>query len=811
MTSFRIRRHATRRPAAGWIRLLGVLALTILASTPGFAAPADQPALPCAEVIWNDVTDTPDTLRQCDLPPLTSGADPSGTARAFLAAHHTALGLSSGLEELKPVAVKHGLNSSHLTFQQTIDTLPVSGAYVTVHLGRNGAIQVVHYRLLPELRVDTTQTSVTAVEAVQQARQAIKFAAPRASSAAPEQIVLPESSTTGRVVWRVMVPAAEPQGDWEVLVDATTGKVVKRYNRLVMDRGQIFDPAPARQPGLLWRWAQTRPALRTEELEGLDGSGWLRGEYVDVTQPQGYRPAAAYSPGGDFRYGPDDPRFEEVMVYHYIDATQRYVQSLGYSNANTPPNGIRDRVTLVSPHWFEQDQSFYSVSDDSLHFGDGGMQDAEDPDVIVHEYAHALTHDQVPYWSGSGMEAVGEGFGDYLAASRFASTSDDPACIAEWDSRAYVPTAPYCLRRVDRDRQYPIDVTGNPHTDGEIWSRVLWDLRQTLGASTADTLALESNFYLPPAATLEDAGKALLDAEANLYDGVHEPTIRQALMARGLVALPAPRLIGPDGGETLKPGAMAPMSWQDGSNLPVTYDVQVSLDANAVGTRQDRFDGSRLPEGYSSFGNEPWRVEDGVAQAGEIDHSQSSSLVLPVDVAEPGQLSFRYRVSSEQAFDAFEFLVDGRPTLVSSGEVDWTEHRTPLSAGQHELTWRYRRDATLGAGQNRVWLDDVRIENASLAEWQDVEVTPGGTGQIDAQWRTLDEASQAAKVRVRARLGDVISPWDSSDQDFVIDEPTAVRLSQFEAGGSGAAWVPWGLLALAVLATLAVWRIRHRA
>lgn len=409
------------------------------------------------------------------------------------------------------------------------------------------------------------------------------------------------------------------------------------------------------------------------------------------------------------------------------------------------------------------------------------------------------------------MEAVGEGFGDYLAASRFASTSDDPACIAEWDSRAYVPTAPYCLRRVDRDRQYPIDVTGNPHTDGEIWSRVLWDLRQTLGASTADTLALESNFYLPPAATLEDAGKALLDAEANLYDGVHEPTIRQALMARGLVALPAPRLIGPDGGETLKPGAMAPMSWQDGSSLPVTYDVQVSLDANAVGTRQDRFDGSRLPEGYSSFGNEPWRVEDGVAQAGEIDHSQSSSLVLPVDVAEPGQLSFRYRVSSEQAFDAFEFLVDGRPTLVSSGEVDWTEHRTPLSAGQHELTWRYRRDATLGAGQNRVWLDDVRIENASLAEWQDVEVTPGGTGQIDAQWRTLDEASQAAKVRVRARLGDVISPWDSSDQDFVIDEPTAVRLSQFEAGGSGAAWVPWGLLALAVLATLAVWRIRHRA
>ena len=91
----------------------------------------------------------------------------------------------------------------------------------------------------------------------------------------------------------------------------------------------------------------------------------------------------------------------------------------------------------------------------------------------------------------------------------------------------------------------------------------------------------------------------------------------------------------------------------------------------------------------------------------------------------------------------------------------------------------------------------MRIENASLAEWQDVEVTPSGTGQADAQWRTPPEASQAAKVRVRARLGDVVSPWDPSDHDFVIDEPTAVRLSLFAAGSSGVAWPLWGVLALA--------------
>ncbi len=340
---------------------------------------------------------------------------------------------------------------------------------------------------------------------------------------------------------------------------------------------------------------------------------------------------------------------------------------------------------------------------------------------------------------------------------------------------------------------------------------MLWDLRQALGTSIVDTLALESNFYLPPAATLVDAGEALLDVDANLYGKIHERTIRQALMARGLLALPAPTLIDPDGGETLPPGALAILSWHAGSDLPVTYDVQVSLDAAAAGTRQDSFDGSRLPEGYTSYGNEPWRVKAGTAFTGAIDHRQSSSLALPVDIAQPGQLSFRYRVSSEQGWDAFEFLVDGRPYLVSSGEVDWTEYRTPLAPGQHELTWRYRRDATLGSGQNQAWIDDVHIENTSLAGWQDVETTVSGANQDSAQWRTPSEASQAAKVRVRARLGDVVSPWDPSEQDFVIDEPTAVRLSLFAADGSGVPWAPWGLLPLAALLALAAWRVRSRA
>jgi hypothetical protein len=37
---------------------------------------------------------------------------------------------------------------------------------------------------------------------------------------------------------------------------------------------------------------------------------------------------------------------------------------------------------------------------DRLAFGEGGVDDAEDVDVVLHEYGHAIQHDTVPGWGG---------------------------------------------------------------------------------------------------------------------------------------------------------------------------------------------------------------------------------------------------------------------------------------------------------------------------------------------------------------------------------------------------------------------------
>ena len=102
------------------------------------------------------------------------------------------------------------------------------------------------------------------------------------------------------------------------------------------------------------------------------------------------------------------------------------------------------------------DNSYFSPMTRSMTLGTGGVDDGEDADVIVHEYGHSLQDQAVHNFGVSrGGAAVGEGFGDYLAASMSALTtggSPFDACIFDWDAASYSPTG--CGRRADK----PIDL-----------------------------------------------------------------------------------------------------------------------------------------------------------------------------------------------------------------------------------------------------------------------------------------------------------------------------------------------------------------
>ena len=85
-----------------------------------------------------------------------------------------------------------------------------------------------------------------------------------------------------------------------------------------------------------------------------------------------------------------------------------------------------------------------------IRFGKGGVDDAEDAEVIVHEYGHAVHDAQVPGF-GSSLDAgsIGESFGDYLAVSVGLAAAKqygwpvkaEQACPMDWDSTSYTDGA----------------------------------------------------------------------------------------------------------------------------------------------------------------------------------------------------------------------------------------------------------------------------------------------------------------------------------------------------------------------------------
>jgi zinc metalloprotease ZmpB len=296
--------------------------------------------------------------------------------------------------------------------------------------------------------------------------------------------------------------------------------VADLQNESLTDQKDADYPAPA-------------AAYHTVTLTNLDGSGYLSGDWANVRSETG---DAAYSPTNTFAYHRSDDRFEQVMAYDWVTVAQNYIQSLGFGSKLRPVNKESQDIRI---NQYGVDNSFSTDTKDELRFGKGGVDDAEDAEVILHEYGHAMMDSQqTPFGYGFSEEAgaIGEGFADYWAATvstTFAPTPD-PACIADWDSVSYTSTVPHCLRRVDTSLHYPGDLRGEVHYDGQIWSRALWDIRKAVGSRTADTLILEGQFG-EPNPTMPELARSTVTAARQLYGTSVANKVTTAFKARGIL------------------------------------------------------------------------------------------------------------------------------------------------------------------------------------------------------------------------------------------------------------------------------------
>ncbi|HEY7487242.1 MAG TPA: M36 family metallopeptidase [Streptosporangiaceae bacterium] len=307
--------------------------------------------------------------------------------------------------------------------------------------------------------------------------------------------------------------------------------------------GTVFFPNPVQQLGdqtLTDRkdadYAALQPAYRRVTLTDLDGSGSLTGRYVAVKSETG---KAARTVNGDFTaYHRDADQFEQVMGYYWVTTAQHYLQHLGFGSGLRPVN---QRQIALRINQYGGDNSFFRDDKANITLGKGGVDDAEDAEVIVHEYGHSVQDGQVTGF-GTNLESgsIGEAFGDYLAVVVTSWATGRPtltpeACVADWDSTSYTSTVPHCLRRLDGTKHYPEDVVGEVHADGEVWSRALWDIRQGLGDTKASTLIIEAQFDFAPDTSFAAAARATVAAAQRLYGTQAAHVTEQAFTDRGIL------------------------------------------------------------------------------------------------------------------------------------------------------------------------------------------------------------------------------------------------------------------------------------
>lgn len=111
----------------------------------------------------------------------------------------------------------------------------------------------------------------------------------------------------------------------------------------------------------------------------------------------------------------------------------------------------------------------------------------------------------------------------------------------------------------------------------------------------------------------------------------------------------------------------------------------------------------------------PWAAEadyavstnEGVDSTGAFP--SISTVQTVVNAAQGDELSFRWRISSEEKMDLLRFYIDGQRVLNSSGEIGWNYFIAELEPGEHELKWEYDKDFNGNIGEDRAYLDDVRI------------------------------------------------------------------------------------------------------
>lgn len=133
-----------------------------------------------------------------------------------------------------------------------------------------------------------------------------------------------------------------------------------------------------------------------------------------------------------------------------------------------------------------------------------------------------------------------------------------------------------------------------------------------------------------------------------------------------------------------------------------------------VGTIIEDFENSNISSMWDNNFAAPWVIDDVISysgsqslRSGSIGHDETTDISTthysPVDY----NISFYYKVSTEDSYDFFKFYIDGELKNTWSGNVEWSLAEYEVEAGTHTYRWEYTKDFSESSGNDCVWIDYV--------------------------------------------------------------------------------------------------------
>lgn len=305
-----------------------------------------------------------------------------------------------------------------------------------------------------------------------------------------------------KLAYNSLVPVSKHYGNWQTYIDANSGEILRRFNTVHFGTidGQITGDTELVNPQSIpqvFPYKHLRMSINgdfvTTDLQGnfaytTTTSGPqqvsipLQGTWVRVRNSQNGNQTPTLNlttvtdnetvnvnlDSGSSTFSERDGFFHTNVAHDFIKGIDQTFTGVDYSmNCNVELNGS------CNAFWNGSSISFFRAG------ASGGSQCpsiSRIAGVVYHEYGHGINS---THYSPFGMPGdMHEGIADYTAAT----IENQPLVGVGFNG----PNS--FLRNINNQNQYPDDIVNEVHYDGLIIAGALWDLRQLVPVSRADSL-----------------------------------------------------------------------------------------------------------------------------------------------------------------------------------------------------------------------------------------------------------------------------------------------------------------------------------